>query len=148
MFITQLCKSLFAKIILMMKCSTTFLYLSLFAGDQTPEYSLLMQYHDKLLKILPVCDLTPYFVSEKVISLADNEEVLKSSTTLTAAQLILDRVSFRIKNGNTNLLAKMILIMEHYGIDAAKILSHEIKIKLKEMKHVDCKLDGSKYQGT
>ena len=107
-----------------------------------------MQYHNKLLKILPICDLTPYFVSDKVISLADNEEILKSSTTFTAAQLILERVSLRMKSGSTDIFAKMILIIEHYGIDAAKILSQEIKVKLKEIKHKDKKSYNSDKQGT
>ena len=107
-----------------------------------------MQYHDKLLKILPVCDLTPYFVSDKVISLADNEEILKSSTALTAAQLILDRVSLKIKRGSIDLFAKMLLIMEHYGIDAAKILSQEIKVKLEDAKCKGNKSCDSSKQGT
>jgi len=96
------------------------------------------------LKILPICDLSPYFVSDKVISLADNEEILKSSTALTAAQLILDRVSLKMKNESSDVFSKMILIMEHHGIDAAKILSQEIKVKLKEIKLNDDK----SYDGT
>ncbi|XP_065904826.1 uncharacterized protein [Dysidea avara] len=101
-------------------------------GDQSPEYVLMKRYHNKLLKILPVCDLSPYFVSEKVISLADNDKIVHSSTSQAAAQLILDKVLLQIQNGNTEIFYKMLLIMEHYGTDAAETLSAEIKRKCEE----------------
>jgi len=83
---------------------------------------------------LPASDLSHYFVSNCVISLADHEEIVRSSTPQKAAKLLLDRVSHQLQHGNSTVLNKMLLIMEHHGIATAKIVAEEIRNKLLEVK--------------
>ena len=82
---------------------------------------------------LPASDLSHYFVSDSVISLADHEEIVRSSTPQKAAKLLLDRVSHQLQHGNSTVLNKMLLIMEHHGIATAKIVAEEIRNKLLEV---------------
>jgi len=75
--------------------------------------------------------LCPYFVSEKVISPSDIEQIIKSSTSVAAARLALDKVAIKIKVGKVKPLKAMLLIMEQRGNDVTKILSDELTNKLK-----------------
>ena len=85
------------------------------------------------MNVLPVSDLCPYFVSERIISLADNLKILNSPTSQMAAELLLETVSCRIQKGDSNVLTKMLVIIERHGIDAAKKLSQEINARLEDI---------------
>ena len=88
-------------------------------------------YYSKLVYTLPASDLSHYFVSDKIITVQDHERIIKSAVTQDAAELLLDRVSMQIQNGNTSVFSKMLLIMDYRGVNAAKAISHEIRRKLK-----------------
>jgi len=103
-------------------------------GPKLAEYKLFTDYYSKLVDTLPASDLSHYFVSDRVISLADHEEIVRSSTPQKAARLLLDRVSQQLQNGNSSVFNKMLLIMEHHGIATAKIMAKEVRDKLLEMK--------------
>ena len=109
-------------------------YILCYTGDQT-EYKLFTDYYNKLVDILPASDLSHYFVSDKVISLTDHERIIRTSVPQDSAQVLLDRVSLQLKNGNIAVFTKMLIIMEHYGTAAAKALSMEIKSKLPSIKY-------------
>ncbi|XP_065906869.1 uncharacterized protein [Dysidea avara] len=114
---------------------------------QSTEYKLFTDYYSKLVDTLPASDLSHYFVSDRVISLADHEEIMKSLTRQKAARLILDRVSHQLQNGNSTVFNKMLLIMEHHGIATAKIVAGEIRKKLIEVECiVNCSGQDSNYQ--
>jgi len=96
-----------------------------------PEYKLFLDFYEKLSNILPISDLCPYFVSEKVISPSDIEQIIKSSTSVAAARLALDKVAVQVKVGKVKPLKAMLLIMEQRGNDVTKILSDDLTNKLK-----------------
>ena len=100
-------------------------------GEHSMEYKLFTDYYSKLVYTLPASDLSHYFVSDKIISLGDHEDIIRSSTPRQAAKLLLDRVSVEIKNGNTIVFSKMLVIMDYHGVNAAKAISREIREKLK-----------------
>ena len=76
---------------------------------------------------IPAAELSHYFVSDKIISPSDYEEIIRSPSSQKAAQLLLDKVGEELQNGNSSVLNKMLLTIEHRGIGAAKALSSEIK---------------------
>ena len=103
-------------------------------GQQSTEYKLFSDYYNKLMNTLPASDLSHYFVSDKIISLTDHEDIIRSSIPKQAAKLLLDRVSVQIQNGNTNVFSKMLIIMDYHGINTAKAISHEIRKLLSAIK--------------
>ena len=115
-------------------------------GPELAEYKLFTDYYCKLVDTLPASDLSHYFVSARVISLADHEEIVRSSTPQKAARLLLDRVSQQLQNGNSSVFNKMLLIMEHHGIATAKIVAKEVRDNLLEMKlNASSSVQGRKF---
>ena len=98
------------------------------------EYKLFTDYYDKLVNTLPASDLSHYFVSDKIISLTDHEEIIRSLLPWGAAKLLLDRISLQIQNGNSSVFSKMLLIMDYHGVSTAKTMSLEIRKKLSAIK--------------
>ncbi|XP_065883364.1 uncharacterized protein [Dysidea avara] len=99
-------------------------------GCQSPEYKVFIDYFSTLVDTLPATDLCHYFVSDRVITLADHQEVVRSSTPQRAATILLDRVSCQIQDDDSTVFTKMLLIMKHHGIATAKSVSEEITAKL------------------
>ena len=96
---------------------------------------------------LHASDLSHYFVSDKIISVTDHERIIRSPVPQDGAKLLLDRVSWQIQNGNTTVFNKILLIMDHYGVAAAKTLSQEIRSNLSAVKCKDT-VASSSGQGT
>ena len=96
------------------------------------EYKLFTEYYTKLLRILPAGHLSHYFVSDKIITLEDHENVIKSSSSQEAAKLLLDKVLLQLQGDNSTVFNKMLLIMDHHGVTDSKALSLEIRTKLSE----------------
>ena len=113
-------------------------------GPQSAEYKLFTDYYSKLVYILSAGDLSHYFVSDKIISLKDHEQIIRSIVPQDAAKLLLDRVSLQLQNGNSTVFSKMLLIMDCHGVSTAKAISLEIRKKLSAVK---CK-DYSNEQGS
>lgn len=113
----------------------------MFIGDQLPQYKIFIDYYNKFVDTLPATDLSHYFVSDKIISLTDHEEIMKASTPQKAARLLLDRVAEKLQNGNSMVLNKMLLIIEHHGIGTAKVLSLELRKKLSTVSCTDHKIN-------
>ena len=111
------------------------------------QYKLFIDYYNKLVKTLPASDLSHYFVSDKIISITDHERIIRSTVPQDAAELLLNRLSLQLKNGNDILLNKMLLIMDYYGTDAAKTISLEIRSKLSLLECKDSTVSSS-GQGT
>ena len=105
-----------------------------YVGQQSKEYKLFTQYYSKLMSTLPASDLSHYFVSDKIISLVDYGVIIRCTTPQKAAELLLERISSLLKNGNNAVFSKMLLIMDRYGASAAKTISLEIRSTLSTMK--------------
>ena len=103
-------------------------------GQQSIEYKLFTEYHNKLVDTLPASNLSHYFVSDKIISLEDHERIIKSTIQQDAAKLLLERVSLQLQKGKVNVFSKMLLIMDHYGVRTAQTISVEIRNKLSAVK--------------
>ena len=102
---------------------------------------MFLDYYSKLVDILPASELSHYFVSHKVITLADHENIVRSSSPQDAAKLLLNRVLIQIKSGNILALNNMLVIIEHHGTVAVKSLSLEIKKKLSEIKSTSHRME-------
>ena len=113
---------------------------------QSVEYKIFTNYYSKLVDTLSASDLSHYFVSDKIISLTDHEEIIRSLLPWGAAKLLLDRVSFQLQKGNSRVLNNMLLIMNHHGVAAVKALSTEIRSKLSAVKS-EVSVAGSYEQG-
>jgi len=81
---------------------------------------------------LPASDLAHYFVSDRVVSLADYEEITKPTTpSHDAIHLLLSRVSTPLQEeGDVGPLIKMLCVMENYGNGATKALSLEMRARM------------------
>ena len=112
-------------------------YFSYHAGDQSVDYKLFSDYYNTLVDIVPATDLSHYFVSDKIITLEDYDNIIRSSKPQEAAKILLDKVSLQLQSGNSTIFNKMLLIMDHHGVATAKELSQEIRSKLFAVKHVD-----------
>ena len=99
------------------------------------DYMLFSDYYSKLIGTLPASDLSHYFVSEKIISLADHDDIIRSLTPRQAAKLLLDQVLVQLQNCNNAVFNKMLVIMDHHGVSAAKAIALEIRSKLSALKH-------------
>ena len=51
-----------------------------------------------------------------------------------AAKLLLERILLQLQKGNISVFRKMLLIMDHYGVNTAKTMSVEIRSKLRTVK--------------
>lgn len=94
-------------------------------------------YYNKLVNILPASSLSHYFVSDKTISTADHEDIIRSSVPREAAKLLLDKVLWQLKKGNSRVFNNLLLIMDHHGVAAAKDLSSEMRDKVLKIKSDD-----------
>ena len=123
-------------------CKTVFVYdeydiriiIIIHVGQQSLEYRLFLDYYSKLVDTLPASDLSHYFVSDKIISLADHERIIRSTVPQDAAKLLLDKASLQLQKGNSTVLNKMLLIMDKYGVSAARATSVEIRKMLSAIK--------------
>ena len=111
------------------------------------QYKLFTDYYNKLVITLPANDLSHYFVSDKIISIRDHERIIRSTVPQDAAELLLNRLSLQLQNGNDILLNKMLLIMDYHGTDAAKAISLQIRSKLSLLECKDSTVSSS-GQGT
>ena len=94
-------------------------------------------YYSKLVDVLPASDLSHYFVSDKIITLQDYDNIIRSARPQQAAEILLDKVSLQLQSNNSTVLNMMLLIMDHHGVATAKELSQEIRSKLFAIKCTD-----------
>ena len=93
---------------------------------------MLNEYYSKLVDTLTASDLSHYFVSDRVISLADHEEITKPTTpSHEAVCLLLSKILIPLQEeGDVGPLIKMLGVMENYGNRASKALSLEIRASM------------------
>ena len=113
---------------------------------QSATYKVFTDYYSKLVDTLSVRDLSHYFVSDKIISPEDHIQIIRSAIYMPqdATKLLLDIVSLQLQNGNSTVLNKMLLIVDHHGVTTAKAVSREMRSKLST---IECE-DYSNEQGT
>ena len=96
------------------------------------EFEVFTSYYNKLTSILQV-DLCPDFVSNKIISISDQDEIMKAADTShrKAVVMLLSMISLPLSTGYTTSFYKMLEIMQQRGSDAAKHLAGEMLAKVK-----------------
>jgi len=81
--------------------------------------------------------LSPYFVAEEIISIADQSLISNAVIETVAASLLLSNVSSALKAGIVESFYKFLEITEQHGnIDSKNVIS-AIRKKLQELKSKD-----------
>ena len=88
---------------------------------------MFINYYSKLTSVLQV-DLCPHFVTNNIITISDQDEIIKIAATSRKAAVImlLNTISLPLGTGYTTSFYKMLEIMQQHGNDAAQHLSGEI----------------------
>ena len=92
---------------------------------------MFINYYSKLTSVLQV-DLCPHFVTDNIITISDQDEIIKIAATSRKAAVImvLNTISLPLSTGYTTSFYKMLEIMQQQGNDAAQHLSGEILNKV------------------
>ena len=98
-------------------------------------YRLFVQYHDKLISMPSLVNLTSYFVDANVISSSDGEAFTSAATTidLTAALRNLLSKILTFCHSDNNAFYKVLRIMQIHGYHAIKLLATEMLEKFLEL---------------
>ncbi|XP_065907322.1 uncharacterized protein [Dysidea avara] len=105
---------------------------------QSPEYLVIIKHYSKLVDALTAKTLSHYFVSHKIISTKEEEEITKPTTSsVRAATLLLSRVINPLRAGFENCTDNFYIflnITEQYGNGDIRHLSTTIRKKVNQMK--------------
>jgi len=95
------------------------------------EYDVLLNSYFKLSRLLPIEKILHKLITARVIDLDDEEEIMSFTTTRKKAVYILHKIAAPLEAGYTEKFYQLLIIMEEYGGDVAK-LADEIRISLKQ----------------
>ena len=110
----------------------------IFLGCLSPEYLVIIKYYSKLIDTLAAKKLSHYFVSHKIISTKEEEEIIKpGASSVQAATFLLGRIIKPLRAGFencTNNFYVFLDITEQHGNVDIKQLSTTIRKEVTEMK--------------
>ena len=106
-----------------------------------PEYNVFRKKYSALVDTLKTTDLSRYFVSEEVITLADKEEISAESNPTEKVEMMLSKISSPLQSGHTKSFYVMLKVMASYGNRATKELARNINDTL----HGSVSDDGKMY---
>ena len=101
-------------------------YVLSFSTDVPPEYCVFIKKYSALVDTLKNTDLYRYFVSEEIITLAENEELSAEVIPIKKVEILLRKISSPLESGHTKSFYVMLEIMASYGNRATKELSRNI----------------------
>lgn len=90
------------------------------------EYEVFKKTYSSLVDILNSTDLYRYFVSEGVITLAENDEISAETNPIKKVEILLRIISSALENGYTKSFYLMLQVMVCYGNTATKELAKTI----------------------
>ena len=96
----------------------------------SPAYCVFKKNYSALINMLKSTDLYRYFVSEEIITPAENDEISAESNPLTKAQMFLQKVSSPLESGQTNSFYAVVDVMATYGNRSTKELARSINVTL------------------
>ena len=102
--------------------------------EVSAEYEVYICYYSQIVNSLPVETLSPYFVSDKIISPAEQLEISSVPSPIKAAGLLLIKISCALDAGITESFYKFLNITEKYGSIDSKTVTSAIRKRLLEMK--------------
>jgi len=100
-----------------------------FAGSTSgtsPEYHVFKKQYSSLVNTLKTTDLYRYFVSEEIITLAENDEISAESNPNKKVEVLLRKVSSPLESGLTKSFYMMLEVMASYGNTATKELARKV----------------------
>ena len=89
------------------------------------------QNYAKLMDILPVKSLTPYFIKEKLINFDEEEIILQKASQPEAAGIVLRKIGHSLETNSTS-FDILLSIMEQYGGTSCVELVNEMRQHLQD----------------
>jgi len=89
----------------------------------TKEEEIFMEYYSKLIMIVDIDSLLPYFLQENIITMGDFEEIMTISRPKEKVQVLLQHISGPLQDGYVNTFHVMLNVMETHGIQATRELA-------------------------
>ena len=111
--------------------------LYIIATEYSAKYEVFIQYYSQIVNGLSVETLSPYFVSQNIISPSEQMEILRVPSPIKAAGLLLCKISSALNARITEGFYKFLDITEQYGNIDSKVVITAIRKKLSEMKSED-----------
>lgn len=100
---------------------------------------MFIRYYSQLVCCMSAKAMSPYFVTENIISDQDHQKILNVTSHVKAASLLLSKVSFALKADFNESFYKFLNITEQYGNIESKTIATAIKKKLLDLK---CEVQG------
>ena len=111
-------------------------YITVYCFDILPtehysaEYEVFICYYSQIVNCLSVEALSPHFVSQNIISPAEQMEICGVLSPIKAAGLLLSKISCALSVGITEDFYKFLDITEKYGTTDSKTVTTAIRKRL------------------
>ena len=99
--------------------------------ESSAEYEIFVEYYSQIVCCISAKTLSPHFVTENIISPAEEREICSVPSPIKAAGLLLSKVSLALNAGITKDFHKLLDIIEQYGNIDSKTVTTTIRKKLK-----------------
>ena len=104
------------------------------AGHLSPEYEVFIEYYSQIISSLSVETISPYFVSQNIITQAEQLEILSFSSKIKSASLLLCNIASALNAGITENFYKFLDITEQHGHIGSKAVTTDIRKRLSELR--------------
>lgn len=105
-------------------------YLILPTEYHSVEYEVFIRYYSSIVNSLSAKTLSPFFVTENIISTTDESVILNTPVKTIAASLLLSNISSELKAGINECFYKFLDITEQHGSIDSKDVITAIRKKL------------------
>ena len=105
----------------------------LFTGNEILEKRVFLKHYHDLVAILPNANLSQYFVSSSIITIADDHNISSSNDRHHKAVTLLNPIAAALETGYTPSFYKMLEIMKEYGNEPVKALADRIGQTMTEL---------------
>ena len=95
-------------------------------GNEVPEYRVFTSHYSDLVNTLSSANLSEYFVSESIITIADNHTIYSKTNPREKAVFLLKPIAAALQSGFTPSFYKMLTIMENHGNESVRLLADKI----------------------
>jgi len=91
---------------------------------------LFTDYYGALSQVLPIKRLSAHFVSNRIITFEEDEEIQQVSVRSEAARIFLRKIAGSLKAGLTESFDELLCIMMEYGDVSCVEIANEMILKL------------------
>lgn len=103
-------------------------------AHHSPEFEVFIEYYSQIISSLSFETISPYFVSQHIITQAEQLEILSFSSPIKAASLLLCNIASALNAGITESFYKFLDISEQHGHIGSKAVTTDIRKRLLELK--------------